>query len=151
MTITNRTLIWLGVGVALFAWGGLGILLGSVPPATGPLILFFGFAFLAVASTFLIFLALWQHSRGVPTVGSALRRSLLAGTVAVILLGLQYARLLTLMIGGAVVVLALIVEVLIVQLWRRQPSPPSTPPRGHTMASQAPRRSRSNRRARKSR
>ncbi len=154
MTITARTFIWLGLLIAVFAWAGLAILVWNVPPTGGPLTLFFAFAFLGVMGSFQVLLSVVQRLRGLDEPGRLLRQSLLAGVTAVVLLLLQYFEMLTPVTGGAALVLALILEVLIRQAWRGVPAQAVAPPRAkaHTMASQSsrgPKRSQRSRGARR--
>lgn len=151
MTITVRSLIWIGLLLAMFAWAGLGILVSSVPPAPGPLALFFAFVFLAVTGTALFFLALFRYTRGVDGAGASLRQGVLLGAVALVLAALQYVRLLTPVTGGAAFVLVLLLEILSRQIGRRSSvsSPPSS--RGQTMAAHSSRGPRGRKRPRKTR
>ncbi len=141
MVITTRTLIWLGLIVALFSGAALAIVVWNVPPSTGPLILFFALAFLTVTGLAQVVIGIFQHVRGQDRPARALRWSVQVGLAATALLVLQYFDMLTFITGGAVILLSAILEIL---FYLARPSPPpraSGPSRKstHTLASQRPR------------
>ncbi len=141
MTITSRTLTWLGLVVALFTGVSLAIIVWNTPPNTATMVLFMGFFFLTTAALGTAIMAALQLARGQSAPATALRRGGWVGFLAIILALLQYLELLDAITASAAVLFVLASEILIRHYLRSRQAAPtgsraSRPSDAKTLASQ---------------
>ncbi len=125
MIITTRTLLWGGLIVSLFAWPSLVILTGFARPTRWNVVLALELTFVAVTALAVTVLAFIFRMRGKDYPRRVLREGVLIGLVVVLLLALQYLRLLTWIIALGLVLVFLLLEGLFLYRERRHQKTPA--------------------------
>lgn len=132
MTLTTRSLFWLGLLIAAFGWANAAVVVVFVPPSGPTVALLLELLFLGVFGLALSTLALVFRLRKEDKPGRVLRESALIGLFVVTLLTLQYFQVLSLEIGAGLALVFILFEGLFLyRARRRRPPAPEvkmTPP-----------------------
>lgn len=110
MTLTTRSLFWLGLLISALGWASTAIVVLFVPPSGPTVFLLLECVFFAISGLTMAFLALTFRLRGSERPAQALREGMLAGLFAVSLLILQYFELLSVEIGAGMALVLLLFE-----------------------------------------